>query len=645
MYTKLSHNDYDYKRVLSDFAQIKDSNKYWGVYQKSTKKILIEPSFENQPLDTPEIFYVDKPNNDNTFTREYVIVAKSKWGWNNGLVNIATGERIVEYKYTSIVIDDSGIAICTSKNRIYLYNIFTKNGICCRKYKNGLVYTDKSIMSNKFEVIQSFDELWVFDAFSIFRHNGRYGIIDDFGTICFGPQDFPIIDVTENYVVIVKEGKAIGAVDYNGNIVFPFVTPNDLFDEENFRISELPLQQRSSKLQLLPTGYAIIRFQHGWDYSIYNSQNEIVGDVAFFEEYEIIGEFIVIRENKYSNRTILDMHGRHPYDEYNNSLSYIGHKGKYIIVKGFHGMGVINDKGHKLIPCKYKDITIKADYSVWGKYVIDSFYFYNERQGEWSERTIDVHMTLNYEHIVECSCGTTLYIKDYDAACEIENVGIKVYKGKKEGLIGYDKNIILPAIFESISPQNNIIFITLNGKTGLFDIKNGFLTKLEYASIEYICNNRFVISYEKIFADTELSLMDGFSFWGMIDLYGNMILPVKYESIKCLSDNDDTIKPLFSIRISGMEQLCDYNGNIISNNKFQHIHSFHEGMAGVKVRDRWGYIDNTGSIVISPIYNRVTPFEEGKASVESNDKTYILDKSGTCLMAFDYIEKDKFFNN
>ena len=59
---------------------------------------------------------------------------------------------------------------------------------------------------------------------------------------------------------------------------------------------------------------------------------------------------------------------------------------------------------------------------------------------------------------------------------------------------------------------------------------------------------------------------------------------------------------------------------------------FSDGLAGVKLGDKWGFIDETGNKVIQAKYTSVLPFMNGLAKVTIGSgptaKEYYVDKSG-----------------
>jgi Skp family chaperone for outer membrane proteins len=72
-------------------------------------------------------------------------------------------------------------------------------------------------------------------------------------------------------------------------------------------------------------------------------------------------------------------------------------------------------------------------------------------------------------------------------------------------------------------------------------------------------------------------------------------------------------------------QFFDRDGKVAISQDFERAHSFSEGLAGVLIKGKWGFINEQGQIVIPPKYDDVSPFSEGLACVgldRSNDYKY-----------------------
>ena len=73
--------------------------------------------------------------------------------------------------------------------------------------------------------------------------------------------------------------------------------------------------------------------------------------------------------------------------------------------------------------------------------------------------------------------------------------------------------------------------------------------------------------------------------------------------------------------------------------KFENYGNFSEGLAAVKINDKWGYIDKTGKIVIEPKFQLARDFNEGIAVVSTNGRYGTIDKKGEFIITprFNYV--------
>ncbi len=77
----------------------------------------------------------------------------------------------------------------------------------------------------------------------------------------------------------------------------------------------------------------------------------------------------------------------------------------------------------------------------------------------------------------------------------------------------------------------------------------------------------------------------------------------------------------------------EYKGvEFVVNPQFDDAKRFSEGLAPVKIGDKWGYIDKTGKYVVNPQFLRAEVFSEGLAWVEMGGeqgyKFGCIDKTG-----------------
>lgn len=86
-----------------------------------------------------------------------------------------------------------------------------------------------------------------------------------------------------------------------------------------------------------------------------------------------------------------------------------------------------------------------------------------------------------------------------------------------------------------------------------------------------------------------------------------------------------------------------FSDNTSSDNiSFDWGWDFSEGLAGVQVGERWGYIDRTGRMIIKPQFQEVSYFAENLASIKSGDKWGYIDRTGKIVIATKFQEAKEF---
>lgn len=169
--------------------------------------------------------------------------------------------------------------------------------------------------------------------------------------------------------------------------------------------------------------------------------------------------------------------------------------------------------------------------------------------------------------------------------------------------------------------------------------------------------------------------------WGYVDKTGKYIINSQFddafnfsEGLALFKSNDGkygfsgedgkyVINPIYKDATSFSEGLACV---VMENGKPQFINKenkilftvdkaeicfgFSEGMARVKIKGKWGYIDKTGKLIINPIYDDANEFKDGLAAVakideKKNEKQWgFIDKSGAVKINFQFIEdKEKYW--
>ena len=66
--------------------------------------------------------------------------------------------------------------------------------------------------------------------------------------------------------------------------------------------------------------------------------------------------------------------------------------------------------------------------------------------------------------------------------------------------------------------------------------------------------------------------------------------------------------------------------------KYEDALEFSEGLAGVRINDRWGFININDQFVIAPQFDLVKSFENGRAEVSIGNKAGVIDRNGNFVI-------------
>ncbi len=117
---------------------------------------------------------------------------------------------------------------------------------------------------------------------------------------------------------------------------------------------------------------------------------------------------------------------------------------------------------------------------------------------------------------------------------------------------------------------------------------------------------------------------------------GRVVIPAKYEAVWSF------IEGLAGVYIAGKWGFIDKTGTVVIPAKYEDVRSFSEGLANVKINGKCGYIDKTGTVVIPAKYSGAGNFSEGLAGVEINGKWGKIDKRGNVVIPAIYESTSEF---
>ncbi|MEP6913085.1 MAG: WG repeat-containing protein [bacterium] len=134
--------------------------------------------------------------------------------------------------------------------------------------------------------------------------------------------------------------------------------------------------------------------------------------------------------------------------------------------------------------------------------------------------------------------------------------------------------------------------------------------------------------------------------WTFIDRDGKEITRQHFKSdhTKSLEVTTDFSEGLAGVKIDGKWGFINKVGAMVIAPQFDDVEKFSEGLAAISTGCRWGFIDKTGRIVINTQFRYATQFSEGLAAVDpvlwtgqcppskSHDKLGYIDRTGKLVI-------------
>ena len=124
---------------------------------------------------------------------------------------------------------------------------------------------------------------------------------------------------------------------------------------------------------------------------------------------------------------------------------------------------------------------------------------------------------------------------------------------------------------------------------------------------------------------------DGAGKMGYIDGNANMTIAYQFDRAEAFSEG------LAAVRLGDKWGFIDHQGKVVIPPQFESVSHFSDGYAMITLFEKAGYVDSTGHITIPPQYSDATPFSEGLAAVCCvGGSTGYIDKNGSFVIPVRY---------
>jgi ankyrin repeat protein len=177
------------------------------------------------------------------------------------------------------------------------------------------------------------------------------------------------------------------------------------------------------------------------------------------------------------------------------------------------------------------------------------------------------------------------------------------------------KMVIEPRFYEAKSFSEGLAPVLDLGRWGFINKQGEFVIAPQYIDVGGFSEGLAAVQTAK-------------GKWGYINKKGEFVIRANYDSAGEFSEGLAIVGYGISNTFDMKWQCIDKTGKAITG-KYQAMSSFKDGLAEVRIRKKWGYINKKGKIVIKPQFRYAGSFFEGLAQAKTMDEKYgFIDKTG-----------------
>jgi hypothetical protein len=222
-----------------------------------------------------------------------------------------------------------------------------------------------------------------------------------------------------------------------------------------------------------------------------------------------------------------------------------------------------------------------------------------------------------------------------------------VWLNSRWGYIDRDGKVVVAFKYEqALGFSGGLAAVCVNGKWGYIDKTGKMVIAPQFAGASVFKENRARVNiggnyYFHPFSRQDLGSRECYrvinGHWRYIDKSGKFISDTEFDDVLDFRDG------LAAFRVFKKYGLKDAKGRVVLPARYVQLDErFCNGMARVRSKGRWGFIDESGKITVRPAFDRVSDFGPGPAAVRVARKWGHVDRNGHVIVQPQYIDAMSF---
>ncbi len=448
------------------------------------------------------------------------------------------------------------------------------------KNEVGLLVTDLDFWDVRFE-----DFYQGYPMARCVFSNGRHGLIDRVGRVI--RKDYAFIgEFQEGLARVSIKGRLSGSLKNTGG-----------------------LGELASYLNLLHAGSTMVDYTQ-YD-RLFQKEAVLTCEACEWGYMDTLGRMVVPPQFSYAR-------------DFVNGVAIVECQGKW---------GMIGKRGNILAPCEYDGIDFleNTNQRIVRTYVHNPKYGLIDTLGQLAVEAV-------YDDIGFFNEGR-LAVKRNGLWGFVNHEGLEVIPCRFREVLGFSEGLAAVKIgrhWGFIDKMGNVVIKFDYSRVGNF--KSGMAWAATAKGVGYINHQQqFVIApvFDKAFDfEGEIARVIIKGKYALINQQGKFISRRRFNNIDVFNEHG------LAIASYGQQALrygvINKRAEMITTQPFQEIQPYSEGLAVVKLREGYGYIDLTGRLVIPCAYSKASAFYEGRAAVQKDGACGYISRTAGTIVPFEY---------